>query len=84
MFETFDGYCPKSKLKGLLVEMILNQSDFFESKHTGLQIALISGLFAVKLNAKGNGQFKKDLISARNFANGEILVTQKKESFPFH
>jgi hypothetical protein len=84
MIENFDGYCPESKLDGLLVEMILNQSDFFESKNTGLQVALISGLFAVKLNTRGNGQFKKEIISACNIANGEILVSQKKESFPFY
>jgi hypothetical protein len=83
-FEIFDGYCCESKLDGLLVEMRLNQSDFFESERTGLQIALISGAFAVRLNSKGSGLFKNEKIFARDFAKGERIVDQRKEVFPFY
>jgi len=84
IIEIFDGYCCESKLKGCLVEMRLNQSDFFESEKTGLQIALISGAFAVKLNSRGSGLFKKEKIFARDFATGEVIVVQRKEVFPFY
>jgi hypothetical protein len=64
--------------------MRLNQSDFFESERTGLQIALIPGAFAVRLNSKGSGLFKNKKIFARDFAKGEKIVDQRKEVFPFY
>ena len=85
MKEFFDGYCPESRrLNGKSVKMRLNKSDFFESEETGLQIYLIPGVLAVKLNIRGSGEFKQTVVYASDFVCGEALVDQQKEKIPFY
>ena len=84
MKEFFDGFCPESRLIGKSVKMRLNTSDFFESEETGLQIYLIPGVLAVKLNIRGSGEFKQTVVYASDFVCGEALVDQQKEKIPFY
>ena len=56
--QMWNGYCPESMLKGNTVRMRLNQSDFFESEETGLQICVLRGVQAIILNFRGKGKFR--------------------------
>ena len=80
----WDGYCPESYLDGEKVRMRLNQSDFFESEKTGLQIGLMfSGVQAVILNKRGQGVFRQTENYADEVFNYEILTKQTMEEFPY-
>ena len=46
----FDGYCPESKLKGELAKIRLNDSDFWESEKTGLQLTIFPPYAADTVN----------------------------------
>ena len=80
----WDGYCPESLLKGKTVRMRLNQSDFFESEETGLQICIISGVQAVILNFRGKGKFRETPTYGDEVENGEILSPQNSDRAPFN
>ncbi|MHB1177255.1 MAG: hypothetical protein ACYCZO_02880 [Daejeonella sp.] len=82
--ESFDGYCPESRLKGRKERMRLNRQDFFESEETGLQIAIsYPGVQAVILNFRGNGDFRHTVSYADEVENGEMLSPQTSNRFPF-
>jgi hypothetical protein len=55
--QMWNGYCPESQLQGKQIRMRLNNSDFYESEATGLQIAVIKGVQAIILNFRGSGKF---------------------------
>ena len=72
--KTWNGLCPESLLKGREVKMRLNNSDFYESEETGLQIAVLSGVQAVIMNFRGTGDFRSTVSYADEIENGEIDV----------
>jgi hypothetical protein len=80
----WNGYCPESLLKGKTVRMRLNQSDFFESEETGLQICIIPGVQAVILNFRGKGKFRTTENYGDEVENGEILSPQNSDRPPFN
>ena len=80
----WDGYCPESLLEGKTVRMRLNQSDFFESEETGLQICVLPGAQAVIINFRGKGKFRVSPNYADEIENGEILSRQNTSSPPFN
>lgn len=80
----WNGYCPESLLKGKTVRMRLNQSDFFESEETGLQICIIPGVQAVILNFRGKGKFRTTKNHGDEVENGEILSPQNSDRPPFN
>lgn len=80
----WDGYCPESLLKGKTVRMRLNQSDFFESEETRLQICIIPGVQAVILNFRGKGKFRETQAFGDEVENGEILSPQNSDRPPFN
>lgn len=80
----WNGYCPESLLKDKQVRMRLNKDDFYESEETGLQIAVLSGVQAIILNFRGNGQFRSEPNYADEIENGEILSPQNSERPPFN
>ena len=80
----WNGYCPESILKGKTVRMRLNQSDFFESEETGLQICIIPGVQAVILNFRGKGKFRTTENYGDEIENGEILSPQNSNRPPFN
>jgi hypothetical protein len=80
----WNGYCPESLLKGKKVRMRLNQSDFFESEETGLQICVLKGVQAVILNFRGNGKFRTAPGYGDKIENGEILSPQNTDRPPFN
>lgn len=67
----FDGHCPESYLDGKVVEMKLNNDDFWESLETGLQIA-ISQPFATILNWRGNGDLRRSSKNCSNIHSGLV------------
>ena len=84
MAKMWDGYCPESMLKGKRVRMKLNDSDFFESEETGLQIAVLKGVQAIILNFRGKGEFRSTPAFADDIENGELLSPQTSERIPFN
>ena len=74
----YDGFCPESLLKDELVEMRLNEDDFWESEATGLQIA-ISPPYAIILCWRGNGKFRTSSEKASDIFTGLIMVMGKRE-----
>ena len=82
--QEWDGHCPESLLKGKTVRMRLNQSDFYESESTGLQIAVLSGLQAIILNFRGSGHYRTEPKYGDEIVNGEILSPQNTEKPPFN
>ncbi|MGH2566084.1 MAG: hypothetical protein ACRDE5_16315 [Ginsengibacter sp.] len=72
-FIEFDGFCPECKLKGELVEMRLNENDFWESVKTHLQITIFPPYAAI-LKWRGNGKFKKLKTIASKKIKGLILA----------
>jgi len=74
----YDGYCPESLLKDELVEMRLNEDDFWESEATGLQIA-ISPPYAIILCWRGNGKFRTSSEKASDIFTGLIMLKGKHE-----
>lgn len=80
----WNGYCPESFLKGKTVRMRLNQSDFFESEETGLQICIIPEVQAVILNFRGKGKFRTTPTYGDEVENGEILSPQNTDMPPFN
>lgn len=80
----WNGYCPESLLNGKTVRMRLNQSDFFESEETGLQICIIPGVQAVILNFRGKGKFRTTPTYGDEVENGEILSPQNADMPPFN
>lgn len=79
-----DGYCPESILKGKRVLMRLNRWDFFESEETGLQICVLSGVQAIILNFRGEGNFRGTSEYGDEIVYGEILSPQNSDRFPFN
>ena len=82
--QMWNGYCPESMLKGKEVKMRLNRNDFFESEETGLQIAVISGVHAIILKFRGQGDFRTEATYAHDIENGELLSPQNTKSPPFN
>lgn len=82
--KTWNGLCPESLLKGREVKMRLNNSDFYESEETGLQIAVLSGVQAVIMNFRGTGDFRSTVSYADEIENGELLSPQNTERPPFN
>ncbi len=80
----WNGYCPESLLKGKTVRMRLNQSDFFESEETGLQISIIPGVQAIILNFRGKGKFRTTENYGDEIENGELLSPQNSDRPPFN
>ena len=80
----WNGYCPESLLQGKRIRMRLNDWDFYESKATGLQIALLRGVQAIILNFRGNGEFRSTPEYGDEVCNGEYLSPQTANSFPFN
>lgn len=77
----FDGYCPESKLKGEVVEMRLNEMDFWESEKTGLQVTIFPP-FAAILRHRGKGKFRKSSNVASEKNTGLLLTkTQQENSY---
>lgn len=74
----WDGYCPESALQGKQVRMRLNGNDFYESEATGLQIAVLSGVQAIIMNFRGEGEFRSTPTYADKIENGELLSPQTK------
>ncbi|MEO6681199.1 MAG: hypothetical protein ABIN48_00095 [Ginsengibacter sp.] len=74
----FDGYCPECLIKGVQVEMRLNENDFWESEKTGLQITVFPP-FATILRWRGKGKFRHSSDVASNSLAGLILAEAKKE-----
>lgn len=63
--------------------MRLNDSDFFESEETGLQICVIPGLLATILNFRGDGKFRSTPSFADESPRDEILCPQITDFPPF-
>lgn len=82
--QMWNGYCPESGLKGKQVKMRLNKYDFYESEETGLQIAILSGVQAIILNFRGNGNFRSVVSYAHDIENGELLSPQNTHKAPFN
>jgi hypothetical protein len=82
--QLWNGYCPESWLKGKNVRMRLNKNDFYESEETGLQIAVLTGVQAIILKHRGNGQFKMQEKYADEIENGELLSPQNSDRMPFN
>jgi len=80
----WNGYCPESFLKGKKVRMRLNQSDFYESEETGLQICVLSGVQAIIMNFRGKGKFRSTPNYADEIENGETLSPQNTNRPPFN
>lgn len=80
----WNGYCPESLLAGKTIRMRLNQSDFYESEATGLQICLIPGVQAVILQFRGKGKFRITANYADEIEGGEILSPQNSDMPPFN
>jgi hypothetical protein len=81
----FDGYCPESKLHGIIAEMQLNEDDFWESTATGLQITTFPPYAAV-LTWRGRGKFKIRVQNASEH-HFKLIITKAskmpgKEIFP--
>lgn len=74
----YDGYCPESLLQGNLVEMRLNDDDFWESEATGLQIAICPP-YAIILCWRGKGKFRTSAEKASDIITGLIMVMGKHE-----
>ena len=81
--EIWDGYCPESELKGKEVRMRLNDSDFYESEETHLQIC-ISGPQAIILNFRGKGKFRSKPSFADETETGQVLSPQNNDKQPFN
>ena len=81
----FDGYCPESKLRGIIAEMQLNEDDFWESTETGLQITTFPPYAAI-LSWRGKGKFKIHVQNASEQRFKLILTRSSKvpgkEIFP--
>lgn len=81
----FDGYCPESLLKGLQIEMRLNEDDFWESEATGLQVTVFPPYAAI-LKWRGKGNFKQSSGFASAACAGLLLTKTQtangKEFFP--
>ena len=84
LVQFWNGYCPESWIRGKNVRMRLNRSDFYESEETGLQIAVLSGVQAIILKHRGNGQFKMQDKYADEIENGELLSPQNTDRMPFN
>ena len=82
--EIWNGYCPESLLNGKMARMRLNNSAFFESEETGLQICFFPGVQAVILNFRGKGKFRTASSYADEIENGEILSPQNTDMPPFN
>ena len=86
-----DGYCPESLLQGKKVKMKINESDFWESPETGLQIMGWDPLYAVVLPFRGKGKFKDyqsakpemlhDLLLIHSGEKGKHFLPQDNEYF---
>jgi hypothetical protein len=74
----FDGYCPESKLHGIIAEMQLNEDDFWESTETGLQITTFPP-FAAILSWRGKGKFKIHVQNASEHHFKLILTRASKD-----
>lgn len=81
--QIWNGYCPESYLKGKNVRMRLNQSDFFESEETKLQIAVYCTQ-AIILNFRGEGKFSLISKFADEIANSQMLSPQNIANPPFN
>jgi len=79
----WSGFCPECALNGKAVRMRLNDSDFFESEETGLQICVIPGLLATILNFRGDGKFRSTPSFADESPRDEILCPQITDFPPF-
>lgn len=80
----WNGYCPESWANGRTVRMRLNKMDFYESEETGLQIAIgFSGVQAVILKHRGNGNFTSKRTYADQRDCNECLSPQTLERPPF-
>lgn len=64
--------------------MRLNQSDFFESEETGLQICVLPGVQSIIMNFRGSGKFRTTPTYADEIENGEILSPQNTSKPPFN
>jgi hypothetical protein len=82
--QMWKGYCPESWLEGKRIRMKLNDSDFFESEATGLQIAILKGVQAIIMNFRGKGEFRSTSNYADEIENGELLSPQNLKIFPFN
>jgi hypothetical protein len=80
----WNGYCPESLLKGKSVRMRLNQSDFYESEETNLQICVIPGVQAVIMNFRGKGKYRTTESYGDEIENGELLSPQNSNRPPFN
>ncbi|MBL0200354.1 MAG: hypothetical protein IPP81_09290 [Chitinophagaceae bacterium] len=80
----WNGYCPESWLQGKTVRMKLNGNDFFESEETALQICILSGVQAIILNFRGNGNFLSHSVFADEIEKGEMLSPQTTGIPPFN
>lgn len=69
-----EGYCPESLLAGKKVKMRINESDFWESPETGLQILGWYPLYAVVLPFRGRGRFKSYQASEPEALGDMILI----------
>jgi hypothetical protein len=74
----FDGYCPESKLRGIIAEMQLNEDDFWESTETGLQITTFPPYAAV-LPWRGKGKFKIHVQNASEH-RFKLIITKASKS----
>jgi hypothetical protein len=80
----WNGYCPESWSKGKTVRMRLNKMDFFESEITGLQVAIgFSGVQAVILKFRGNGNYSEEKTFANERDCNECLSPQTIDKPPF-
>jgi hypothetical protein len=81
----FDGYCPESLMKGKLVEMKLNEDDFWESEATGLQLSVFPP-YATILRWRGKGNFRQSSDVASAVLTGLVMAAAQKgegkEIFP--
>lgn len=82
--QVWNGYCPESMLNEKTIRMRLNESDFFESEETGLQICVLSGVQAAILNFRGESKFRTTPTYADEIENGEMLSPQNTERPPFN
>ena len=80
----WNGLCPESLIAGKKVRMKLNKNDFYESEETGLQILVLSGVQAIILNFRGQGNFKVSPKYADEIENGELLSPQNTDKLPFN
>lgn len=87
----FEGFCPECRLEDKEVKMLLNEQDFFECPDCQLQMCAISGLHAILLHVRGNGEVKRgspNIVDTIGNPTGRILCEEGhneegKYFFPF-